>query len=1365
MPSGDFSRPGPKVPVKNRPPKRKTVAPVTDVQSGGGYHIPKRPPPAPNPWVGPLTPAFPTRPSAPRKPLPLARLPTHVAGQKAEWAKTQKELERDRRARAAAERNRRAEQAAQWDIATAHGLAPPRTITSVGFAPGPPMYIGPKLTGIAADLPAPTWRGHVLSPQQIAADQRRVNDESIPPELKIGAMRRLKAAGIVDPYGSDTAPEVRERQKATQAAYRRDLERAAWELQRIQNANDANIGIGIREFQDRIKRMPTDQLRATVKELSSPENIQRAGLDPTSVGGLILGTASGLSDAARAVTGDSFAGNAAHDVLMWPTWAVPAAYSAVTRPGDFVKGLTQGVIGHAARRDWEGAKEAFKAHPVFSLAEVRGAQALAGRGVAAPVRQVSRGRFLGTQRPPINLTGLEGSRAARLRSYSKEPLTRAGQKVADRVFTRPGLDVRLAGRGKVPARVVKRDMPVVGRVLESRRLHGLERMVDYNRSAGISLERTLREDAQRVATAARQDSRVGAWLSRVLDLPVRQPDSAGYHGVLGKIAAKVAPGLATDPVPMLVSFVLRGVIRHEPHGKGSAPTAKSVADDLDAVVTYLQQETQRPGAFRNLAEIKAAEETIAFLSAVRDSGRGLTRAVTIARKLAPEFKKNDAELIRLKALDPVAAERAPLFPGAMTGLGAKYENGALRDEAGGALATQDIRTGLAARGIDPDAIVHLPHQELGQGAYHKQQTVGGRRNADTNHLTGALWRRGASARSWDHVVDSLVHGRTLTANIQTLDQFVRDLGTKVGDGTWKETVRAAESLVDDQGRPRYQAVRRMSSRLDDDRREGIAKLQQVGDADVSLTQRMLDERLRPPDKDGPDVAVLVPVEAMKQAKEHVKGGATIAAFQALSSGFRQTVLPFSTKWLTGNVAEAILRTLSVTVNPLDRRVARTALDRMIAEDALAVHAGNTAVAAKARRLIELSQGLGRTAHPQQVRRLRHELLDYAPNARAAEAELVGGLFFGQRGQSVRRTAEEMGRVGQTVGFLGRAPIINEFAGMTRWLARKSFALNRVLEREAQYVALGKHVRNEMQELTGRWQTGLRLYEQGIQDVSRGLLGTPAQLKAANWLDETLGRYSRFGPNTRKIIQTYTPFLPWYLNAIRWTMLTIPGKHPIKFALWASAERTFEQDWLADHDDKLTRHGTLATAIKTKDGGWVDAARFTPFGLLGPALGGKDYGALSDVVLPQLSGVSAALRGQDPFGNPLVIPKKYGGTGEKDLNTLGIAAYQGLEAIIPFLSIARRLQEGGETALPTSTVWNPQTKGPESAHGQSAFRRVFDPLRPIHLRAPTPPVTPVPSRPVTPEDDLERRIDEVLSKAITTDDDLDRRIDAILSQMG
>jgi hypothetical protein len=245
-----------------------------------------------------------------------------------------------------------------------------------------------------------------------------------------------------------------------------------------------------------------------------------------------------------------------------------------------------------------------------------------------------------------------------------------------------------------------------------------------------------------------------------------------------------------------------------------------------------------------------------------------------------------------------------------------------------------------------------------------------------------------------------------------------------------------------------------------------------------------------------------------------------------------------------------------------------------------------------------------------------------------------------------------------------------------------FAFNRALEREAQYAALGKYARRQMQEMTGSWFKAMRAQDQAMRDVAAGLKDTGAQQDAARFLDDTLGKYSRFSPKMRAVIQGYAPVLPWYLAAAKWTLHTLPVHHPVKLAILTQAEAAFQKDWQAQHRDVKVKAPGLMTAIPTKGGGFVDAARYTPFGLAGPIAAG-DPSAAAGVVLPQVSGVQLAALGLDPF--------------------------------VPGLALARRLREHGETALPTSTALRPQAK-PGTSHGMSGPFRTLFPFRPTYLHA-------------------------------------------------
>ena len=66
------------------------------------------------------------------------------------------------------------------------------------------------------------------------------------------------------------------------------------------------------------------------------------------------------------------------------------------------------------------------------------------------------------------------------------------------------------------------------------------------------------------------------------------------------------------------------------------------------------------------------------------------------------------------------------------------------------------------------------------------------------------------------------------------------------------------------------------------------------------------------------------------------------------------------------------------------------------------------------------------------------------------------------------------------------------------------------------------------------------------------------------------------------------------------------------------------------------------AVPNGKGGWVDLARYTPFGAFEEQLGGAvPWQSAISQVAPQLQGVMAALTGKDPFGRDLAVPKTPG----------------------------------------------------------------------------------------------------------------------------
>jgi hypothetical protein len=254
----------------------------------------------------------------------------------------------------------------------------------------------------------------------------------------------------------------------------------------------------------------------------------------------------------------------------------------------------------------------------------------------------------------------------------------------------------------------------------------------------------------------------------------------------------------------------------------------------------------------------------------------------------------------------------------------------------------------------------------------------------------------------------------------------------------------------------------------------------------------------------------------------------------------------------------------------------------------------------------------------------------------------------------------------------------------------------------------------MQELTGSWTKAWRLSQDAVDEAARGLVNTPTQRR---WMDaqyELLGKYQGFSPTMRAATQTLLPFIPWMLNAARFTFWTMPAHNTVKTALLERVNEVSQQDWQDLHKD--VPPGGLKYAIPSGDGGWIDLARYTPTGAFTEAAGGGGYQTFTSQILPQIGGVQAALEGRDPFGRELKAPKTPENP-EGKANPIAVALNSAIEATVPYVAQARRLREGGGTAFPTSTLIDPQVK-PGTTGQMSAVRRTFDPLRPTYLRAPT-----------------------------------------------
>ena len=173
-----------------------------------------------------------------------------------------------------------------------------------------------------------------------------------------------------------------------------------------------------------------------------------------------------------------------------------------------------------------------------------------------------------------------------------------------------------------------------------------------------------------------------------------------------------------------------------------------------------------------------------------------------------------------------------------------------------------------------------------------------------------------------------------------------------------------------------------------------------------------------------------------------------------------------------------------------------------------------------------------------------------------------------------------------------------------------------LEHNARTMGLGKIARKQVQEFTGSYQTGLKLQADNLQMLATKLKTDPALVaKFGRQIDDIFGKYNKFTPKQRAMIQSVMPFLPWYLNAAKFVLWNLPAKHPVASAVLAATRQTINQDI---QDGK---HAPLG-AYEMQELG-----RLSPFGIFTPPSTTPSTGAaiagqqITGAILPRTCWIS------------------------------------------------------------------------------------------------------------------------------------------------
>lgn len=344
-------------------------------------------------------------------------------------------------------------------------------------------------------------------------------------------------------------------------------------------------------------------------------------------------------------------------------------------------------------------------------------------------------------------------------------------------------------------------------------------------------------------------------------------------------------------------------------------------------------------------------------------------------------------------------------------------------------------------------------------------------------------------------------------------------------------------------------------------------------------------------RSGPNAGkyVLIPKIAADQLVQHDSYLAQTplsAVGQAVGGTFRRTVLPFSPKWLNNNYTEAALRGGLNTIGPLSYREANKVFKNL-----------------SPAQVGEWNNLVKSTGHGGMQRQLLQEGTTFADRLEHTKYENVGRAIT---------------KFGQSPGPKTAAKVFDKYTDIV------FSQLNGRMENAMHMGMAGKVLRrNPLMS-----QKVVELTQKAMKDPDG-----PKTVEARNNLialgrevDRMFGKYGKFSPSIRRSVATWTPFIPWSLNAVHFITQHLPNDHPVVTALIADAHQT-SQEWRNRHGLGYFIDGKLPPFLQGSIPGgqgshWLIFTQGTPFSFATDPTGSaaRGFNPLGQTILNNLSGL-------------------------------------------------------------------------------------------------------------------------------------------------
>lgn len=331
-------------------------------------------------------------------------------------------------------------------------------------------------------------------------------------------------------------------------------------------------------------------------------------------------------------------------------------------------------------------------------------------------------------------------------------------------------------------------------------------------------------------------------------------------------------------------------------------------------------------------------------------------------------------------------------------------------------------------------------------------------------------------------------------------------------------------------------------------------------------------------------------ELRAQAASSIPHGPINTTLKGTSSLFRRTVLATSPTWFAGNAIEGAMRSMIAGVRPGDKQLFR----KIVAE-------------------------LEKT-DPRLAQELRARVAG-GGHYQAADRMDRAGILHQYNDTAVKPVAQMLQRFWEK-----SAP--KAAAGL--WSSWTHLVFNQLsgrMESSIQSSMAGAALRRGHLIDDKALHHIIRVNDKAVEQAAHGLTNTNEQAALGEAVARMYGRYDGFTADTRHAISTYTPFAAWAYNAANFVLHVLPADHPTAVALAVLQERANRQ---IREDAKLDElPDWLKGSIPLSGGRKSRVIRYTPFGAFTAPLETGE-----SMVLPQFTGVLAAMRGEDWKGKKL-----------------------------------------------------------------------------------------------------------------------------------